>query len=134
MIVPEPDNPKSEGALAVRTIDGSMLGYVPGYMSGQDELKARVQFGTVVSRGPARERPEMHGVRVCFSYLNCPPPYFDERVSSRQAGSHRETKAGQDKRMMEGQIAACSSHPECSVCLIVMLYDHRALAAGLLIS
>ena len=66
MIVPEPENPESRRgtALAVKKLDGTMLGYVPGSLTGDAPYKGQFRFGKVESRGPAFYRPEMWGFRV----------------------------------------------------------------------
>ena len=65
MMIPEPENPASERALAIKKLDGTPLGYTPEEYCGSAFLKGRVNFGVVEDFGEVRSRPGTYWLKVC---------------------------------------------------------------------
>ena len=64
MLVPEPENKVDIHAIAVKSLDGASLGYVPKEENTMPEFRGGVLFGHVQSSGPSRDRPEVSGFTV----------------------------------------------------------------------
>jgi len=66
MLVPEPENPHDEHAVAVKLMDGTTLGYVPRH-TNQCPIylnRGHVSFGHLRSVGSPSSNPEMRGAQV----------------------------------------------------------------------
>lgn len=72
MMVPEPENEHDEHAIAVKRLDGEMLGYVPKEENRGPAFKGRVLFGYVESVGSVLNKPYVKGFKVELSSTSLP--------------------------------------------------------------